>query len=233
MAADAGREGARERHISVPRSARYYILGEPAAATRELWVACHGYGQLAASFARALEPLRAGHRLIAVPEALSRFYLDEPRTRHGPDSPVGASWMTREDREHEIADHVGYLDLLVAALLGEIGHPVPVTGLGFSQGVATVARWGTLGRTPLHGVVFWGGSLPRDLPFERGAALFQGAEVLFVAGQRDGVVPLATIQGDRGRLTGLGIDAALRVHDGGHLLSSAMLRALGSSEAGQ
>ena len=37
-----------------------------------------------------------------MPEGLSRFYLDDPRKRHGPDAPIGASWMTREDREHEI-----------------------------------------------------------------------------------------------------------------------------------
>jgi hypothetical protein len=32
-----------------------------------------------------------------------RFYFDDPAKRHGPDSPVGASWMTRADREREIA----------------------------------------------------------------------------------------------------------------------------------
>ena len=233
MAAADGSDEARERHIRVPRSARYFVIGEPRGDTRELWVACHGYGQLAASFARALRPLAADDRLIVVPEALSRFYLDEPLKRHGPDSPVGASWMTREDREHEIADYVDYLDALATTMLGEIGHPVPVIALGFSQGVATVARWGVLGRTTLQRLVFWGGSLPKDLPFERAGALFRGAGVLFVAGKKDGVVPLATIQGDRGRLTGLGIDAALRMHDGGHLLSSATLRELGSPGAAQ
>ena len=66
-------------------------------------MACHGYGQLGASFSKALEPLEGDARVIAVPEALNRFYLDDPAKRHGPDSPVGATWMTREDRLTDIS----------------------------------------------------------------------------------------------------------------------------------
>src|SRR5690606_1787481 len=76
-AADAGRAPApREHHLTVPRSARYVVLGEPGPHVRTLWVALHGYGQLAARFARRCAPLASEHALVAVPEALSRFYLD-------------------------------------------------------------------------------------------------------------------------------------------------------------
>ncbi|MGH7679044.1 MAG: alpha/beta hydrolase, partial [Gemmatimonadaceae bacterium] len=66
-----------ERHIRVHRTARFYLLGAPAKQATELWVACHGYGQLAGGFAAALEPLADGGRTVVVPEALSRFYLDD------------------------------------------------------------------------------------------------------------------------------------------------------------
>ncbi len=46
--------------------------------------------------------------------------------------------MTKEDRENEIADYVDFLD----AVFGEVVTPgARVTVLGFSQGVATAARW--------------------------------------------------------------------------------------------
>ena len=87
-----------EHHLAVAKTARYYSLGEPGPATRQLWFVCHGYGQLAGRFLRHFEPLDDGSRVIVAPEGLSRFYLSEsPAERR-----VGASWMTREDRLVEI-----------------------------------------------------------------------------------------------------------------------------------
>jgi predicted esterase len=213
-----------ERHLRVQRTARLFFLGEPGAATRELWVACHGYGQLGSSFAVALEPLRAPHRVVVAPEALSRFYLDDPAKRHGPDSPIGASWMTREDRDREITDYVDYLDAVVDAVAAEVPQPLRVTGLGFSQGAATVSRWGALGRTKLARMIVWGGTLPHDLPAANGAALFRGAEVVFVGGRKDRLAPPEALERDRTALGERGIDARLLWHEGGHSLGSAVLR---------
>src|SRR3712207_4878931 len=100
-----------EAHIAVTRTARYYTLGANVMAPREVWFACHGYGQLAGYFARHFEALDDGTRMIVVPEALSRFYFGEARGQHGAEAMVGATWMTREDREREIEDHVHYLEI--------------------------------------------------------------------------------------------------------------------------
>lgn len=189
-------------------------------------MACHGYGQLAEPFARALEPLSAPSRIVAAPEGLSRFYLDDPSKRHGSDSPVGASWMTREERESEIADYVEYLDLLASTLRGELTGDARIVALGFSQGVATVARWAALGRTPIHRLILWGGSLPNDLPKDRGADLFGGASLWIVAGRQDRLVPLDLLERERMSLAERGIEAQLILHDGGHALSSDTLRQL-------
>jgi predicted esterase len=220
--------GAVERHLRVSRTARIWQLGEAGPATHSVWIACHGYGQLAAPFARALAALDDPGRVVAVPEALSRFYLGDVLERHGPDSPVGASWMTREDRLHEIADHVAYLDLVAATLRREIGRDVPITALGFSQGVATASRWAALGATRLSRLVLWGGSVPGDLPSDRGAALFHGARVVLVGGRGDHAVPVAALGRDCERLVAQGIPAELRLHDGGHSLNSALLGQLAS-----
>jgi predicted esterase len=217
-------EGIGERHLRVGRTARLFFLGEPGNGTRELWIACHGYGQLAASFAPALEPLRAPDRVVVAPEALSRFYLDDPAKRHGPDSPIGASWMTREDREREITDYVDYLDAVVDAVVAETPRNVRITGLGFSQGAATICRWAALGRSRLARVVVWGGTLPQDLPSGNGAALFRGADVVLVGGRKDKLATPESLERDKVWLTERSIPVRLLWHEGGHSLSSSLLR---------
>ncbi|MEL6613070.1 MAG: hypothetical protein AAFQ53_13305, partial [Bacteroidota bacterium] len=65
--------------IETPRTARYVTLGGPeapqapdadppeasgASGVREVWLACHGYGQLAERWARHFAPLAGPQRLI-------------------------------------------------------------------------------------------------------------------------------------------------------------------------
>lgn len=222
-----------ERYLRVHRTARLYQLGTPSAVTRELWLACHGYGQVARDFARALDPLDEGSRIVVAPEGLSRFYLDDPTKRHGPDSPVGASWMTREDREHEIADYVEYLDTVAATVRREIGAASAtsdfcVVALGFSQGVATACRWAALGKARIDRLIMWGGTLPTDLPADRGDRLFRGAGLTLVAGRRDELVTVKIMEREQRILADKGLHAELLVHEGGHSLSSETLRRLAS-----
>ena len=146
-----------ERHLRVLRTARYHVLGDVAKA-RSVWIVIHGYGQLARFFLNAFEE-HCDDRLIVAPEGLSRFYTDASHQR------VGATWMTREDRDHEIQDHVAYLEALCDLVRKETGD-VPLHTLGFSQGVATVVRWMMHGKTKPRNVILWGGQ-PASGP-ERG-----------------------------------------------------------------
>ena len=98
-----------QRHLSVPRTARYAVMGSFEEALSEVWMVCHGHGQLAARFLSRFIPIGRSDRLFVAPKALSRYYLHPPRGGpHAPDSPSGATWMTSEDRHREIADGVGY-----------------------------------------------------------------------------------------------------------------------------
>jgi predicted esterase len=166
-----------EHHLSVPRTARYVTFGSAAAEASEVWFGFHGYGQLAPRFASRLSPLDDGRRLIVVPEGLSRFYVDARR------GIVGASWMTREDRLHEIDDYVAYLDQLAAAILPTPAPPVHL--LGFSQGSATACRWVERGAIRPVRVLLWGGEVPPDIDWSRAAARFRDVEMVLVAGDRD------------------------------------------------
>lgn len=213
------------RHVRVQRTARFYQLGAPGPAVRELWIACHGYAQLAGPFALALAPLNDGSRIVVAPEGLSRFYLDDLLKRHGPDSPVGASWMTVQDREQEIVDYVEYLDTLARQLRGESGAPeLRIVALGFSQGVATVSRWAALGSTRVDRLILWAGSLPPDLPTDRGAQVFRGARITIVAGRTDSLITTKVLETQQRTLAERGLESELVRFDGGHSLSSETLR---------
>jgi predicted esterase len=217
-----------ENHIEVPRTARYYTLGAAVMAPRELWIACHGYGQLAAPFARHFEPLDDGTRLIVVPEALSRFYFGDPRrATHGPDSMVGATWMTREDREREIDDHVRYLDALYTAIRKERGRArARVTVLGFSQGVATVCRWLARGSARADRLVLWGGRLPADIFPMAATSPFRSLSVTLVVGSADDYAPPLVAAEQEGLLRAEKLAYQVCRFEGGHSLDDQMLRQL-------
>lgn len=203
-----------ERHLQVQRTARYHMLGDPAKA-RSAWIVVHGYGQLARFFLNAFETLDTD-RVIIAPEGLSRFYTDASHQR------VGATWMTREDRELEIADHIAYLDALYATIRMETGD-VPLHVLGFSQGVATVARWLVHGRTKSKHVVLWGGALPPELTSAQLSAAWGGGVVDLVHGTRDQLVPETTFRANEELLMRSGLTVRTHLFPGGHALDPVLL----------
>ncbi|MEO7647026.1 MAG: phospholipase, partial [Gemmatimonadaceae bacterium] len=151
----------RSHEITVPRTARYAVLGAGVSTAEEVWLVCHGYGQLAARFIRRFGAIDNGRRLIVAPEALSRFYMSGGTRPHSDEEKVGASWMTREGRDAEIADQVTYLDLVRERVFdGLAGRGVRFVGFGFSQGTATVCRWAARTATPPDHLVLWGGGVP-------------------------------------------------------------------------
>ena len=203
-----------ERHIRVQRTARYHTLGDPRKA-RSLWIVVHGYGQLARFFLNAFEE-QAGSNFIAAPEGLSRYYTDAAHQR------VGATWMTREDREHEIADHIDYLDSLYATLRMETGD-IPLRVLGFSQGVATVSRWLAHGRSPAAQAVLWGGALPPELTAPRLKQAFGSGTVDLVHGSQDQLVTEAVFRSNAERLQRAAIPVRPHAFPGAHTLDPVIL----------
>src|SRR6476469_2198875 len=228
MTEPSGREDApaiASHSIVVPRTARYYTLGPTHGFPRELWFVCHGYGQLAKRFLRQFAPLDDGTRLIVAPEALSRFYLDPiPMRRHDPSPRIGASWMTREDRESEIADYVAYLERLA----NEIRHPLAgaaprLVVLGFSQGTATVSRWLAASEMRVDHLVLWGGAIPPELDLAAWAARLHGAAITLVAGEQDELTTPAAVTSEAERLSAAGVAFTLQRYSGGHVIDSAAL----------
>ena len=204
-----------EHEITVRRSARYYTLGG-GGALRDIWMVCHGYGQLAGRFARHFESLATPEHLIVVPEALSRFYIDAAAREV-----VGASWMTREHRQAEIADYVGYLDAVAAVV--DDGQGARVTAFGFSQGASTVSRWVALGHHPVSRLILWGGELPPDLDLQVAAPRFAALDVVVVRGTRDEVITGKVVTGIVNRLREYNVRHRMVAFDGGHEIDGEVL----------
>jgi predicted esterase len=203
-----------EHQFSTSRSARYFTLGSPQHAA-DVWLVCHGYGQLASRFLERFRPIEAERRYIVAPEGLSRFYL----TEHPTERRVGASWMTREDRLHEIEDYVRYLD----AVYSEIAPgKAKVTALGFSQGTATVCRWAGLGSSRMDRLIVWGGEVPPDLDLKR----LRVSSLTLVYGTRDEFFTPKIIAATEERLRANQIGYELMPFEGGHEIDEATLRRL-------
>lgn len=211
-----------EHHLTVTRSARYHQLGELSAGTRNVWFVCHGYGQLAAYFVRHFTFLTDSDSttVVIAPEGLSRFYLA------GNDGRVGASWMTRDDRLHEIDDQLNFLNQLTDKALAKCPDDVKITVLGFSQGTATVSRWLAQARCrPAH-LILWAGGFPDDLAPTAARRLLQNLRLTLVVGTADEYISVALLEQQRRQLQQLGAAPAVITFTGKHELNRAILAGL-------
>lgn len=208
---------AKAHSVLTQLQARYFTLGTLHSQTPAIWLVCHGYGQLASYFIRHFQPLAdAGHFVVA-PEGLSRFYLQ------GSSGRVGASWMTKEDRQTDIANYVEYLSA-VYKTASKGNTQVPLHLLGFSQGVATISRWATLSGVSFQQLVLWAGVFPPDLPIELSAAALTERKVSVVYGTRDPFLEQARIDEQLLLLKKMSIQPELISFDGKHEISADVLK---------
>lgn len=215
-------------HLRTARTARYYTLGGDAPDHASVWFVLHGYGQLAGQFVRFFSDLASPNRLIVAPEAMNRFYLIGVEHAPASERPVGATWMTREDRASEIADYVEYLDTLHDEITAPMGATKPrVVVLGFSQGAATATRWVTHGRTRIDRLILWGGLIPPDTDLSKGHATLKHAPLTIVVGERDHYVTSAMLTDETARLDAAKIPFDLVKFDGGHAVSRSVFPRLG------
>lgn len=221
--------------LAVYRTARYYTLGK-AEPVEEVWMVCHGYGQLARYFLRHFRAIEAPGRLVVAPEALSRFYMDDA-DGGGTYRRVGASWMTRDDREADIADQTRWLDLAYTDALthARIAERPRLVAFGFSQGGATAARW--LARSPMlppercHRLVLWGGDVPADLDLD--AHRWLDGRLTLVVGSRDAFATPERMAEIETRLREHGIAYDRLDFDGEHRLDADTLHRLGERMGGR
>ncbi len=226
-----------EHHLTVQRTARYYTIGELTDQTTHIWFCLHGFGQLASFFSKKFTGLDDGKTLVVVPEGLSRLYLNGEYKR------IGASWMTREDKQHEINDFMAYLNTLYDTVLnGRNAADFHITLLGFSQGAATVCRWLNGGATrpgestapadqPGHiradRLILWAGFFSNGISDVINPAKLANVETHYVYGKQDEYFELiGDVDAYKARLLTDVPNLKITAFDGGHRVEPEVLRQL-------
>ncbi len=208
----------RTQHLTIRRRVRYALLEPTDGPVTEVWFVLHGYNQLAHRFIHYFEGLRGPGRCIVAPEGLHRHYL-------GPDNErVGASWMTKEDRQTDIGDYVTYLDTLYGQFVQTRSAKAIV--LGFSQGVHTACRWIAFGQAAFTKAVLWGADPPSDLDLRAHREVFSASDLHFVAGRDDEWLQGSRLRAAHERLHEAGIPFTPVEFPGGHRMDRSTLKTL-------
>jgi predicted esterase len=138
---------------------------------RGLFLGFHGYAENAEINLAALERIPGvSDWTVAAVQALHPFYTRK-------EDVVVASWMTRMDREHAIADNLEYIRHVVS----DLGARRPLVFFGFSQGAAMAYRAAATLRA--DAVIALAGDLPPDVVAQEPVQLPR--RVLVGRGDRD------------------------------------------------
>ena len=169
-----------KKSISVSKKARYYQIGAATNSISRVFIVLHGYAMLSEFFIQKFKNLDDGNTLIIAPEALNRFYIDENYNR------VGASWMTKEERESDITENIEYLNSVIQIVCKEIGHEkFNLNILGFSQGGATACRWIFSSQMKVNNLILWAGDIPMDTLTEKNKPRWNSFNTHLVMGKQD------------------------------------------------
>lgn len=212
--------------VEVPKTARYYKLNTVSQKTENIWIVFHGYGQLAEYFIKHFEDLDAEENFVIAVEGLSRFYVEGLTGR------VGASWMTKEDREEEIKDQSNYIN----AVLKDSGVDPSNASyrfivLGFSQGTATAVRWFANNGIRPSQLVLWAGSFPHDVSATQKSDIFKNLPVHFVYGDEDQFLKDVNIEEKTAEFKNMGLKLSVWPFEGKHVMDKPTLaKIVGSFE---
>ena len=181
-----------------------YLVGIPAD-SRATLVGFHGYKENAAIHMEVMRRI-AGDRPIGLisMQGLHRFYAGG--------GTVVASWMTKEDREHAIADNITYVAKVLTMVADEFGMTRPMIYAGFSQGVAMAFRAAVLVQRPCDGVIALASDVPPDVAPLAGSL----PRVLHGRGDKDELYSSAQAEKDLRLLHAAGVHVIEQVFAGGH-----------------
>jgi predicted esterase len=207
------------RHINVTKRARYYQIGEANSSTKKVWMVFHGYAMLSEFFIKKFEILNDGETLIIAPEALNRFYITENFSR------VGASWMTKLERENDIVENNQYIESLFQKVSKDIGHSnFQLNVLGFSQGSATACRWIFSANNKANNFIVWAGDIPKDCLKDENRSKWSSLNTFLVFGTKDPLITTDLSLKFQKRISEYKLNFDLVEYDGDHRIFPKVLK---------
>lgn len=199
-----------QKHIDVSVKASYHTLNELSDDTKNIWLACHGQGQLAEYFIKKFEGLDSRQNFIIAPQGLSKYYLNGFTGR------VGASWMTKEDRETEIINQQQLLKAIWETEVGAVTNKKVIL-FGFSQGVATISRFVAHSKIPFDKMVLWAGGFAHDVNSEHFTHLSGNETVEYFTAEDDPFYQADMVEKQKGLVeSAMGINPKVTFYEGGH-----------------
>ena len=211
------------RHVETAVHGRLLVRPASGAGAAPLLVGFHGYAQSAEENLAALAGLPGIERWhVAAIQGLHPFYRNR-------DGEIGATWMTRQDRELAIADNVRYVGAALARSKEELEVAGPLVLVGFSQGTAMAYRAAALSGHRVDGLIALGGDVPAEI-VERPLDGFP--RVLIGRGTEDTWYDEAKMARDLELLGGAGVEVESCVFPGGHEWTAEFYRAAGEFLAG-
>jgi len=208
-----------ERTSAIGTHGRYLLEPPASAGPAPMLVGFHGYGEGADIQLERMRRIPGADRWLLVSiQGLHRFYQRRANE-------VVASWMTRQDREHAIADNLAYASAVIDAVEREYPGGTRLVLTGFSQGVAMMFRAAVASSRPVDGVIAVGGDVPPELG---PAVLARLRRALVCHGARDEWYTEAIFGRDIQRLREAGVTVRPLEFGGGHEWSDEVVQAASS-----
>jgi predicted esterase len=209
------------KYIDVTKRARYFQIGEANSSIKKVWMVFHGYAMLSEFFIKKFNVLNDGKTLIVAPEALNRFYITENFSR------VGASWMTKEDRENDILENNRYIESLYRKVVEQIGHlNFELNVLGFSQGSPTGCRWVFSSPINVKNLLIWAGDIPKDTLIEKNKSKWADLNTYLVMGKKDQLITKELSDKFEKIISDYGLNYSLVRYEGDHRIFPDVLKSI-------
>ena len=208
-----------KHNISFEFSSSYITYNQLTDTTENIWIVFHGYGQLSKYFIRRFDVLEGDKNYIIAPQGLSKFYVDEDFKN------VGASWLTKEDKESDLLNQQKYLIKLMDELKSKIDFSkIKINLFGFSQGVSAFTRLLINYNMKIDNIIIWAGWVPDEF-FNINKNVLKDTNLFFVVGNKDKYYNNPIIKGyiEKFKKT-LNKEIDYFVFDGGHIVDRKVLK---------
>ena len=204
--------------IKIEKTAKYYVRPAESGHIGTVWFLLHGYAQLAGEFLTEFDFINSNDQMLVAPEGLSRFYFKNK---------IGASWMTKEDRENEISDYINYLNILTDRIKSEYDiSKSEFNLLGFSQGVHTAVRYFINGNHFFDNLLLCSSDFPKDADFPLLREKLSESKMFYIHGTSDPVISESTYNVSAELLNKNNINFSRIKFEGGHMVNKYILSEL-------
>lgn len=166
-------------YLKTTKTARYATYGNPTERTRYFWFCLHGSQMTCEQILYKFSDFDPELHYVVSAEGLNRFYLK------GFGGDVVASWMTKRDRLHEIADFSKYLTKLYNQELSKVTAPAQKIALGFSQGGTTLYRWLHQESINLDAIIAHSCWIPEDINLTQSRTELNKLKTIYTYGNKD------------------------------------------------